>query len=481
MNLPLVLRTLGILLFLFSGSLLPPLLISVVYRDGELLHFAVTMLTSALIGTALWLPLLRKRQRIRTKDGFVIVAMLWLTMSLLSSLPFIFGLGMDLSDAVFEAASAFTTTGATVITGLDTLPPSILFYRQELQWLGGIGVIVSAIALLPMLGVGGMQLFKAETPGPMKDEKLTPRITHTAQTLWRLYMAMTVACALLYWAAGMTPFDAVAHAFSTVSTGGFSTHDASLAYFDSIAIEMIAITFMLLGGINFSVHFIAWRELSVSHYWRNVEVRTFLITVLSVIGVVATVLYAAGYRDDALQALRLAAFEVVSVITSTGFGIDDFSIWPLLLPTLLILISFMGGCAGSTAGGMKVLRFVIIGKQALLEVLRLVHPKLVRPVKLHGRVVPERVRQAVWGFFSVYITVFVVIMLLMMAGGMDQVTAFGAVATCMNKLGPGLGDVAANFTGVSDPAKWLLSLAMIMGRLEIFTIFVLLTPGFWKQ
>ncbi len=481
MNVFLVVRTLGILLFLFSGSLIPPVLISFLYDDGELLHFTTTLVIAASAGALLWLPLLKRRERVRTRDGFIIVAMLWIIMSLLSSLPFVFGLHMDIADAFFEAASAFTTTGATVITGLDQLPPSILFYRQELQWLGGIGVIVSAIALLPMLGVGGMQLFKAETPGPMKEEKLTPRIAHTAQTLWRLYLAMTVACALFYWVAGMSGFDAVAHAFSTVSTGGFSTHDASLSYFDSAAIELIAVVFMLLGAISFNIHFLVWRELRPAYYWRNVEVRAFLLTVLVVTLLVAGVLHLTGYSEGVTEALRLALFETASVITSTGFGIDDFSIWPLMLPVLLMFISFIGGCAGSTAGGMKVIRFVVIAKQASLEVQQLIHPNLVRPLKLNGSVVPGRIVQSIWGFFAVYVGVFAVTMLLMMAGGMDQVTAFGAVATCMNNLGPGLGDVAANFTTVDDLSKGLLALVMIMGRLEIFTIFVLMTPAFWRQ
>ncbi len=395
MNPLLIVRTLGILLFLFSGALVPPLLISLLYADGEVLHFATTLLITASTGALLWLPLLRRRERVRTRDGFVIVATLWIAMSLLSSLPFIFGLGMDIADAFFEAASAFTTTGATVITGLDQLPPSILFYRQELQWLGGIGVIVSAIALLPMLGVGGMQLFKAETPGPMKDEKLTPRIAHTSRTLWRLYLAMTVACALLYWVAGMSMFDAIAHALTTVSTGGFSTHDASLSYFDSVTIELIAVVFMLLGAISFNIHFLAWRQLRLDHYWRSVEVRVFLLAVLVVTLLVAWVLDATGYAETFPSALRLAVLETASVITSTGYGIDDFSVWPLMLPVLLIFISFMGGCAGSTAGGMKVIRFVVITKQASLEIQQLIHPNLVRPLKVNRRVVPARIVQSI--------------------------------------------------------------------------------------
>ncbi len=481
MQTALVIRTLGLLLFLFSGALLPPVLISILYADGELDHFATTLLIAALLAAALWLPFKQRSHRIRTRDGFIIVALFWVVMSLLSALPFIFGLGLGPADAFFEAASGFTTTGATVIVGLDTLPPSILFYRQELQWLGGIGVIVSAIALLPMLGVGGMQLFKAETPGPVKDEKLTPRIAQTARTLWRIYLLLTAGCALGYWLAGMSPFDAVTHALTTVSTGGFSTYDASIAHFDSPAIEGVAISFMLLGGINFAVHFVALRRLSLRDYWGSVEIRVFLITIVVVTLFTTALLYLTDSRPTIGGAFRYAAFEVVSVITSTGYGIDDFSLWPGTLPVLLIFISFMGGCAGSTAGGMKVLRFVLLAKQAKLEIRRVIHPKLVRPLKLDDRVVPERVAQAVWGFFAVYVGIFALLMVVMMTFGMDQVTAFGAVATCLNNLGPGLGEVSANFVSVGDPEKVVFAFAMLLGRLEIFTIFVLLTPAFWRE
>ena len=477
----LVVRILGILLLLFSTALLPPLVVSLVYEDGEAADFATTIAAVLAAGLALWFPVRRRRHRVRNRDGFIIVTLLWVFTSLLSALPLLIGLELELADAVFESVSGFTTTGATVLTGLDGMPPSLLFYRQELQWLGGIGVVVSAIALLPMLGVGGMQLFKAETPGPMKDEKLTPRIAHTAQTLWRLYLALTILCAFLYWLAGMTPFDAVSHSLTTVSTGGFSTHDASIAYFDSPAIEAIAVVFMLLGAISFNVHFIAWRHRSPGSYWRNVEARVFLLTVLGAIVVTGAVLMAAGETVGLPETARYAVFEVVAVITSTGYGIADFAQWPLSLPVLLIFISFIGGCAGSTAGGMKVIRFVIMGRQAALEVERLVHPHLVRPLKLGKRVLDIRIAEAVWGFFALYLATFALLMLVLMALGMDQVTAFGAVATSMNNLGPGLGEVATHFGTVDDAAKWILAFAMLLGRLEIFTLLVLFSPAFWKR
>ncbi len=481
MNPAIIANILGIWLLLFSGSLLPPLTISLLYHDGETVHFSLLVLFSMLSGLVIWLLSAKQKTQLRTRDGFIIVVVMWLVTSLLGMLPFIFGPGLSIADALFESVSAFTTTGATVITGLDELPPSILFFRQEMQWLGGIGVVVSAIALLPMLGIGGMQMFKAETPGPMKDEKLTPRIANTAQALWKLYLVMTVVCALLYWVGGMSLYDAIAHSFSTVSTGGFSTHDASLAYFDSVFIESVASLFMLIGGISFGVHFLVWKRLSVRPYWESVEVRVFLLFVTAVVLLTSAVLYGEGAKEGVLESLRYASFTVASVVTSTGFAIDDFSVWPTLLPLLLILISFVGGCAGSTAGGMKVIRFVIMGKGAGLEIQRLMHPSMIKPLQLQGKVIDVRVADAVRSFFSVYVATFVLFMLFLMGQGLDQVTAFSAVATCMNNLGPGLGKVAANFQSVSDSAKWIFSFAMLLGRLEIFTLLVVLSPSFWRR
>lgn len=481
MNLSVIARILGIWMLLFSASLLPPAIIALIYHDGETLHFSLLILFSLIVGLTVWLMSAKHKTQLRTRDGFIIVVILWLATSVIGSFPFIFGLDLSLADAIFESVSAFTTTGATVITGLDELPKSILFFRQEMQWLGGIGVVVSAIALLPMLGIGGMQMFKAETPGPMKDEKLTPRIAHTAQALWKLYLTLTVACALLYWAGGMSPYDAIAHSLTTVSTGGFSTHDASIGYFDSVFIEAVASVFMLLGGINFGVHYLALKRLSLRQYWQALEVRVFLLFVLAVILLTSGILYIQGTKQSLLDALRYGTFTVASVVTSTGFGIDDFSIWPTMLPLLLILISFVGGCAGSTAGGMKVIRFIIMGKGAQLEIQRLVHPNMIKSLQLQNKTLDTRIADSVRGFFSVYVATFVFFMLFLMGQGMDQVTAFSAVATSMNNLGPGLGDVAANFQSVSDSAKWILALAMLLGRLEIFTLLVVLSPSFWRR
>ncbi len=481
MSLSFISRLVGVILLVFSLALLPPLLFALLDQEKEFASLFETLLFCLGTGTILWLLSRRERHRIRTRDGFLLVTLLWVVVGLAGSLPLMLVLHMGLAAAFFESVSAFTTTGATVISGLDQLPRSILLFRQELQWLGGIGVVVSAVALMPMLGIGGMQLYKAETAGPIKDEKLTPRIAHTARVLWRIYGAMTLLCAVSYWIAGMSPFDAICHSLATVSTGGFSTHDASIGYFQSSAIESVAVVFMLMGAISFNVHYLAIRKGSLLAYWQSIEVRIFLILVLVVILVIAASLYLHGTQPSLTAALRYSTFETVSVVTSTGFGIGDFSHWPGMLPVLLIFISFVGGCAGSTAGGMKVIRFILLSKQALLEILRLVHPRMSRQVKLGGKVVKERVVSAVWGFFAVYVAVFVLFLLLLMADGLDQVTAFGAVATSMNNLGPGLGKVATDFTALNDFGLVLTALAMLLGRLEIFTILVLLSPAFWQE
>ncbi|MGA8203640.1 MAG: TrkH family potassium uptake protein [Woeseiaceae bacterium] len=476
-----VIRTLGVLLLLFSTTLIPPLAVSLIYGDGEFDHLSLTFGAALLAGASLWLSLRGTLARIRHRDGFVIVALMWIAMSVLGALPFVLGLHVPFVDALFEATSGYTTTGSTVLVGLDNLPPSILFYRQEINWLGGIGVIVLAVALLPMLGIGGMQLYRAETPGPVKDERITPRIAGTARTLCVLYLWMTIACAFCFWLAGMTVFDAIGHSFATLATGGFSTHDASFSYFDSPAIEAVGVFFMLAAGISFNVHFVVWRTLRISTYFRNTQTKAFLAVVGALIACIALVLYETGTKSSAEDAIRAAAFEVASVVTNTGFGVDDFSLWPYALPALLIFGSIMGGCAGSTAGGMKVIRLVIVGKQGIAQIRQLIHPRAVLPIRVDGQVVPEAVIDGVWGFFAMYVFVYVGTMILLMMDGMDQVTAFGAVAACLNNLGPGLGDVAVNFAGVSPEGKLLLVFTMLFGRMEIFTFLVLLAPSFWKD
>lgn len=474
-------RILGVFLMVFSATMVPPIGVSLWYADGEADHFLVSLGITLVCGLALWLPVRHHRRDLRVRDGFVVVALFWTVLGMLSAVPFLFSPHLPFTEAVFESVSGFTTTGATVISGLDRLPRSVLYYRQQLQWLGGMGIIVLAVAIIPMLGVGGMQLYRAETPGPMKDEKLTPRIAHTAQTLWIIYLSLTVACALAFWLAGMSPFDAIGHSFTAISTGGFSPHDASMGYFDSPLIETIANVFMLLGAINFAVHFTAWQKRRPLQYLRDTEVRFFLLVVAGLILIIAAMLWYAGQYPNPLTALRYAAFQVISIITSTGFTTASFADWPSFLPILLIYISFIGGCAGSTAGGMKVIRVLMLLKQAQREIRQLIHPNAVIPIKVGGKAMSEPVISAVWGFFALYVFSTATLTLMMVWTGLDVLSAFSAVAACLNVLGPGLGEVAANFATVSPLGKWILVFAMLLGRLEIFTLLVLLTPAFWKK
>jgi len=481
MRLIVIIRTLGVLFLLFSTTLLPPIGISLFYDDGGFQHLAVPFALALAVGLVLWLPFRRDAHAIRSRDGFLIVALMWSAMSLLGAVPFMLALDLGFADAFFESASGYTTTGATVLEGLDTMAPSILFYRQEIQWLGGIGVIVLAVALLPMLGIGGMQLYKAETAGPLKDERFTPRLARTARGLVVVYAVLTAACIVAYWLAGMSVFDAVAHGLSTLSTAGYSTHDASLGYFDSVPIEVVATVFTLIASISYNEHFIAWRTLQLNRYARDTQTRAFLLIVVVLIAITTLVLYATRYYDSLAEALRYASFEVVSVISTNGYMIADFSLWPLALPVLLIFSGFIGGCAGSSSGGIKVIRFVVLFKQVGIHIHRLVHPQAIRRMKLDGHPLPDTVVEAVGGFFAVYVVVFFIFMALAMMDGMDQVTAFGAVAATINNVGPGLGEVAITFADVSPHSKIMFSLAMLFGRLEIYTFLVLLTPAFWRR
>jgi trk system potassium uptake protein TrkH len=343
-----------------------------------------------------------------------------------------------------------------------------------------MGIIVLAVAILPMLGVGGMQLYRAETPGPVKDHKLTPRIAETAKALWYIYLGFTLVCGLAYWAAGMTLFDAVSHAFSTVAIGGFSTHDASMGYFDSPLIMSIAVVFMLLAGVNFALHFLAFRTLNPRIYFMDSEFQAYFFTILMV-SIITIVYLQFTHTFEGFEALLHGIFQVVSIATTTGFTTAEYFAWPGFLPVLLLFSSFVGACAGSTGGGMKVIRFLLLYKQGKREIILLIHPTAQVPVKVGNKAVPERVINAVWGFFALYVATFTVMLLALMATGLDQVTAFSAVAACINNLGPGLGDVGANFAHINDPAKWVLCFAMLAGRLEVFTILVLITPTFWRR
>ncbi|MBA34037.1 MAG: potassium transporter, partial [Oleispira sp.] len=475
-------RVLGLLMMIFSFTLVPPMLVSVIYQDGTLDAFLYALLITFGIGLLVWLPVRNHKQELKTRDGFVITVLFWLVLAFSGSVPLYLAeqAALSYTDAFFESLSGWTTTGATVITGLGDLPKSILWYRQQLQWLGGMGIIVLAVAVLPMLGIGGMQLFRAEAPGPVKDSKLTPRITETAKALWYIYLSLTIACAAAYWFAGMSAFDAIGHSFATVAIGGFSTHDASLGYFNSPTIEAIAMIFMLISVLNFGLHFYAWKNKSIIHYFLDSEFKFLIYVLLG--GALLTV--SALWLTDTYtlsESFRHGLFQLISVATTTGFGTSGFANWPVFLPVLLFMMAFIGGCAGSTGGGMKVIRILLIYKQGIREIRRLIHPNAIIPVKINKRSVNDRVLESVWGFFSVYILTYMVMMVALLATGLDHVTAFSAVGACLNNLGPGLGEVAAHYGDISDVAKWILSITMLLGRLEIFTFLVLISPAFWRN
>lgn len=470
---------------LFSLSLLPPALVAVIYKDGGGMAFIQAFVLCLILGFTLWYPNRRHRKDLRTREGFLLVVLFWVVLGSIGAVPFIFSgqPSLSLTDSFFESFSALTTTGATVIVGLDTLPKAILFYRHLLQWLGGMGIIVLAVAILPVLGVGGMQLYRAETPGPVKDSKMTPRIAETAKALWYIYLALTVACAVAYWAAGMDVFDAICHSFSTIAIGGFSTHDASIGYFDSPAINMVCVVFLLIAALNFSLHFAAFsrRGINLKVYFKDAEFKALIAIQLGLTAICFATLYHSGIYDSPEETFDYALFQAVSVSTTAGFGTESFHAWPLFLPILLIFSSFIGGSGGSTAGGIKVMRVILLLLQGSRELKRLVHPRGMFSIRISGKALPDRVIDAVWGFFSAYALVFVLCMLILMAMGMDAITAFSATAACLNNLGPGLGEVASNYASIGDGEKWVLLFAMLFGRLEVFTLLVLFTPTFWKN
>jgi trk system potassium uptake protein len=483
MNLLMVLRILGLMLMIFSLTMLPPIGVSFLYADGHWQPFLASFAVIGSTGLLMWLPARRARRDLRLRDGFLIVSVFWVFLGLAGATPLFLSdvPRMSFTDAVFEAISGFTTTGATVIVGLDDLPKSILYYRQQIQWFGGMGIIVLAVAILPLLGIGGMSLYKAETPGPMKDHKMTPRIAHTAKALWAIYAVLTLACVGAYWLAGMNLFDAVAHAFSTVSTAGFSPYDASLAHFNSPAIEAVATVFMFLGGVSFALHFTAVRRADSAAYWRDTEFKAYFLLTAAVTVFATVYLWTMAEFPTVYESFRHAIFQVVSMQTTTGLLTEGFAHWPGAMPALLILLSFVGGCAGSTTGGMKVIRWLLVFRQGVAEMKQLVHPNAEIPVKLAGRAVPQRVILGVGGYFAMYLIVFAVFMLLLMMFGLDQVTAWSAVAASLNNVGPGLAEVTMTFTAVNDSAKWVCAIAMLVGRLELFALILLLTPAFWQR
>ena len=482
MHLAFVSRVLGLMLMVFSTSMLVPIIFATIYQENTLPMFFLAFTITMIVGFLSWLPARNMKGEIRIRDGFIITVLFWLVLSTFGALPFAVSQETNLSfiDALFESISGLTTTGATVFTNLEDLPKSILYYRQQLQWLGGIGIVVIAVSILPMIGVGGMQIYKAETPGPIKDTKLTPRIAETANALFKIYVFLTVACAVAYWVAGMSWFDALSHSFSTISIGGFSTYDESLGHFDNNAVLTIASIFMVVSGLNFALHYTAWHDRSIKSYISDPEARLFVLVILFGILVTTYFLYTTASMPNK-EILFVGVFQLISILTTTGFTTTEFHLWPSFLPFFLILLSFFGACAGSTGGGIKMGRILIMSQQVVREIYRLIHPNAVLPIKTKKHKIPERVTDGIWAFFGIYFFIFYVMVLLLLANNLDYITAWSATAASFNNLGPGLGAVAENYADLNVMSKAILCSGMLLGRLEVFTLLVVLSPTFWRN
>ncbi|MBI1284128.1 MAG: TrkH family potassium uptake protein [Thiobacillus sp.] len=468
---------------LFSTTFLLPLTLSWALDDPAQRAYDDAIVITFVAGALTWLFTRKSQRELQTRDGFLLVVLVWTSLPAFATLPLLIYMpGLSFTDAYFETVSGITTTGATVLSGLDSLPLSINLWRGLLVWFGGMGLIVLAVAILPLLGVGGMQIYKAETPGPMKDTKLTPRITETAKGLYLVYVGISIACGLSYWLAGMTPFDAVMHTFATMGLGGFSSHDASFAYWNSPVIENVAIFFMLVAGINFSTHFMAWRQRSVSAYRLDPEVRWFLIVALGSALLIAVYLSVMHVYPDFSQSLRFALFNTVSIATTTGFANADYNQWPIFAPLWMLLLSSFASCSGSTGGGMKMMRAQLLFRQGRRELTRLIHPSARLPVKLAGQVVPNNVIYAVLAFAFLYVFSIITMTLAMTASGLELITAFSSVVASINNTGPGLNQVgpATNYASLNDFQTWICTIAMLLGRLELLTLLVVFTRAFWR-
>lgn len=479
-----IVNVLGALLALFSAYYLLPILTALYYGEqAELLAFAGCAGATLLLGLALLLTTRRHRAELKPRDGYLLVSLGWLLLTASAAVPFGVIQHMSVTDAYFEAMSGLSTTGSSVITGLDTLPFSVNLWRHALHWLGGMGIIVLAVAILPLLGVGGMQMYRAETPGPVKDAKLTPRITETAKALWLVYAGITAACFLAFLAAGMGAFDALCHAFSVLSLGGFSTHDASIGHFQSPLIEVLCILFMVIAALNFATHFIALRRRDPGAYRRDPEARWVLLGLLAGVLLATLMVQSAGLYADFWTSLRHAAFSVVSVATTAGFVTEDYSLWPLFVPMLMLFMSSVVPSTGSTGGGIKLFRALIMLKQWFRETVALVHPHAVIPLKVAGQVVSNRVVNSVLAFVFVYFMTIAILTFVMLATKLDFITAFTAVLASVNNAGAGLGQVgpATNYAALSDLQTWICTLAMFLGRIELFTFLILFTRTFWRK
>lgn len=472
------------MLVVFSAIMLVPVAVAFGYDDSARYAYDEAFLITLACGAALCFAMRGQHSDLEIRDGFLLVTLVWVVLPIFGALPLLFYFDdLTFTDAYFESLSGLTTTGATVLSRLDELPPSINLWRALLEWLGGMGIIVLAVAILPLLRVGGRQIYRAETPGPMKDVKLTPRITESAKGLWLVYAGITVACVVSYRLAGMTWFDAVIHAFSTMSLGGFSSHDASFAFFNSPLIEAVAIVFMLASGINFATHFLVLHKRSFAPYRRDPEAGWFLAAMAGATILVAVYLLLMGTYADPATALRFAAFNVISIGTTTGYASTDFNLWPVFAPFLMLLLSLTTSSAGSTGGGIKMIRTRLMVQQGFREMVRLLHPQAQVPIKLGKQVVPNQIIFAVLAFMWLYGASLTILTMLLLATGVDFVTAFTAILACITNTGPGLNQVgpATTYAGFSDFQIWVCSVAMLLGRLELFTVLILFTPAFWRR
>ena len=482
-GLPSVINALGRLLLVFSLTYLLPIGCSLIYRDGTLATFLASLAACVAVGVLLVVVTRRHLRELKARDGFILVAAAWTLTAAIASVPLILHEQLSIVDAFFEAMSGLTTTGATVMVGLDQAAPAINLWRHTLNWLGGMGIIVLAVAILPLLGVGGMQLLRAEVPGPIKDTKLTARIADTAAILWTIYLWITVACILALKAAGMDWFDAICHAFATLSLGGFSTRDASIGAFHSPLIECVLIVFMVIAALNFATHYTAWRSRSVRAYWNDAEAKGVLaVLLLSTLGCTLYLLIVGTY-SDVVTALRDVAFNLVSIATDCGFVSVDYAQWPIFVPFWMLFLSCVTASSGSTGGGIKMIRTLILTRQSSREMHRLIHPTLAAPVTVGGVQIPNQVVFAILGFSFLYAMSIIGLTFLLILGGLDFISALTAVIACINNAGPGLGEVgpATNYQGLTDYEIWVLSFTMLLGRLEVFSLLILFTPGFWRR
>ncbi|MBI4939023.1 MAG: TrkH family potassium uptake protein [Nitrosomonadales bacterium] len=479
-----VIHALGLMLVVFSLAYVLPILASLIYADGTLDDFLAAMVWTLFTGILMWMMTRRFRGELSIRHGYLLVVAMWTAMPAVATLPLLLVIpGLSFTDAYFETMSGITTTGATALVGLDTLPPAINLWRHELNWLGGMGIIVLAVAILPLLGIGGRQLFKAETSGPVKDTALTPRIAETARNLWLVYAGITLAGIAALKLAGMNWLDAVCHAFSAMGLGGFSTHDASVGYFDSPLIEFVLIVFMLVASINFATHFLMLRRRSLKAYLDDTEGVATISVILAGCAIVAVFLWWRGVYPDFLQALRYASFNLVSIASSSGYANTDFNLWPIFAPMLMMFLACSAPSSGSTGGGIKMIRTLVLVKQAGREFLRLLHPAAVDPMKIGGQVIPNNIVFSVLGFIFLYFMSITVLVFVLLLSGMDFISGFSAVIACVNNFGPGLGVIgpASNYGVLTDFQTWVCTLAMLVGRLEIFTVLILFTPFFWKR